>query len=185
MDIPFLGITVYVAVLILLPFYRVLFGPTLFDRVIGAGLIGTKEAVLLVVLGKFAWRPLLANLKAREEQIRQQLDMAAQANRHAQTVLDQARQQAVKIVEQAREQAQKTQEEIIRQAKEELAVLRHEAEAEITHAKMAAIEAVWQQSTQIVQALTEQVLGRTVDRQDCEQLIRQATEWIRTEKDPR
>lgn len=51
MDIPFIAITVFVAVLILLPFYRVLFGPTLFDRVIGAGLIGTKGAVLLALLG--------------------------------------------------------------------------------------------------------------------------------------
>jgi len=50
-DVPFIAVAVFVAVLILLPLYRVLAGPTLFDRVIAAGLIGTKGAVLLAILG--------------------------------------------------------------------------------------------------------------------------------------
>lgn len=40
----------------MLSFYRVLSGPTHFDRLIGLGLIGTKTTVLLVVLGALTHR---------------------------------------------------------------------------------------------------------------------------------
>lgn len=43
-------------VAMMLSFYRVLSGPTHFDRLIGLGLIGTKTTVLLVVLGALTHR---------------------------------------------------------------------------------------------------------------------------------
>jgi multicomponent Na+:H+ antiporter subunit F len=46
-----LGIAVFIALLIILSLYRVIAGPTLFDRVIAAGLIGTKGAILLTLIG--------------------------------------------------------------------------------------------------------------------------------------
>ena len=35
----------------LLPFYRVLKGPTIFDRMVGVGVIGTKTVILLCLVG--------------------------------------------------------------------------------------------------------------------------------------
>ncbi|MCX8022199.1 MAG: monovalent cation/H+ antiporter complex subunit F [Syntrophorhabdaceae bacterium] len=37
--------------LILLCLYRALYGPTVFDRIIGAGFVGTKTAILLLLIG--------------------------------------------------------------------------------------------------------------------------------------
>ena len=37
-----------------LSLYRVLVGPTIFDRLIGVGLIGTKSIILLLLLGVLA-----------------------------------------------------------------------------------------------------------------------------------
>jgi len=51
MNFPFLIIAISIALLIALPLYRVLAGPTIFDRVIAAGLIGTKGLLLLAILG--------------------------------------------------------------------------------------------------------------------------------------
>lgn len=139
--------------------------------------------LLLVVLGKFAWRPLLAQIKARQAHIQQQLEQTQQANKQAQLLLEQARQEGLLIVEQARQQAQQQQNQIIRQTKAELDRLRQDVEADIEHAKMAALEAVWQQSTQIVQSLTERVLGRAVSEQDCTRLIQEAIEQVRSIRD--
>jgi multicomponent Na+:H+ antiporter subunit F len=43
--------TVILALATILSLYRVLRGPTVFDRLTGLGLIGTKTTVLLVLLG--------------------------------------------------------------------------------------------------------------------------------------
>ncbi len=46
-----IGIAIFIALLISLPLYRVLRGPTVYDRVIGAGLIGTNTIILLAFVG--------------------------------------------------------------------------------------------------------------------------------------
>ena len=45
------GVAVTLTLAMTLSLYRVLRGPTAFDRLAGLGLIGTKTTVLLVVLG--------------------------------------------------------------------------------------------------------------------------------------
>jgi len=47
-------LTLAFAVAVLLPFYRVVVGPTVFDRMMGIGVIGTKT-VILVCLAGFAY----------------------------------------------------------------------------------------------------------------------------------
>ncbi|MFO7866217.1 MAG: monovalent cation/H+ antiporter complex subunit F [Candidatus Aminicenantes bacterium] len=47
----FIYLGVLLTVIILIPLYRVLRGPTLFDRMLGAGAIGTKTMVLVIVIG--------------------------------------------------------------------------------------------------------------------------------------
>ena len=51
MDQFFIGASVALCVIIFLALYRAVFGPTVFDRVVGAGFVGTKTAVLLVLIG--------------------------------------------------------------------------------------------------------------------------------------
>ena len=47
----FLAVTIALCAIILLSLYRGVFGPTVFDRVIGAGFIGTKTIILLLFMG--------------------------------------------------------------------------------------------------------------------------------------
>lgn len=47
----FLGVTIFIAVLTAISLYRVAVGPTVFDRVIAAGLVGTNGFILLVLIG--------------------------------------------------------------------------------------------------------------------------------------
>ncbi len=51
MDKFFLYYTVILTFIIFIPLYRVLRGPTLFDRMLGAGAIGTKTMVLILAIG--------------------------------------------------------------------------------------------------------------------------------------
>lgn len=47
----FVVVAVTVTVIIVIPLYRVLAGPTLFDRLLGASVIGTKTLVLIALVG--------------------------------------------------------------------------------------------------------------------------------------
>lgn len=47
----FLYYTAVLTVIIFIPLYRVVMGPTVFDRMLGAGAIGTKTMVLILAIG--------------------------------------------------------------------------------------------------------------------------------------
>ena len=47
----FLGMAVVVALLCLLSLYRGIKGPTVFDRMIGINVVGTKTVILLLLIG--------------------------------------------------------------------------------------------------------------------------------------
>jgi multicomponent Na+:H+ antiporter subunit F len=51
MDQFFLYYTIVLTIIIFLPLYRVFRGPTVFDRMLGAGAIGTKTMVLILAIG--------------------------------------------------------------------------------------------------------------------------------------
>jgi multicomponent Na+:H+ antiporter subunit F len=44
-------VTILLAFIIIIPFYRVVKGPTPFDRLLGVGAIGTKTLVLICLIG--------------------------------------------------------------------------------------------------------------------------------------
>lgn len=47
----FIYLSVILTIIIFLPLYRVLRGPSFFDRLLGAGAIATKTMVLILVIG--------------------------------------------------------------------------------------------------------------------------------------
>lgn len=47
----FLALTVFIALLFAASLYRIVTGPTLYDRAIAAGLIGTNAILVLVLIG--------------------------------------------------------------------------------------------------------------------------------------
>ena len=51
MDNVFLYSGIFLSVLMLLPLYRAVVGPTILDRILGGNVIGTKTTVLLLIIG--------------------------------------------------------------------------------------------------------------------------------------
>jgi multicomponent Na+:H+ antiporter subunit F len=56
-SVAILILAIVFVVAVLLPFYRVVIGPTVFDRMMGVGVIGTKTVVLVCLVG-FAYQRL-------------------------------------------------------------------------------------------------------------------------------
>ncbi|MBE9550918.1 MAG: pH regulation protein F [Proteobacteria bacterium] len=47
----YLGVSIFICLLVLLCLYRVVYGPTIIDRIVGVGAIGTKTLLVLVLMG--------------------------------------------------------------------------------------------------------------------------------------
>jgi len=57
LDTFFIGISILLGFLVLLCLYRVVFGPGVFNRLVGASVIGTKTLTLLLLIGFIYERP--------------------------------------------------------------------------------------------------------------------------------
>lgn len=51
MNMFLLGVAVFISLLFVASLYRIAVGPTIFDRAIGAGLLGTNAVLMLVLIG--------------------------------------------------------------------------------------------------------------------------------------
>ena len=96
---------------------------------------------LLAVLGKFAWKPILGALEARERRIQDILDAAARDREEAERLMEEhrrqlaeARQQAQQITAEGRQAADRIRQEMLERARAEqeelLARARQELERE-------------------------------------------------------
>jgi multicomponent Na+:H+ antiporter subunit F len=47
----YLGVSIFLCLLVFICLYRVVFGPTIIDRIVGGGAIGTKTLLILVLMG--------------------------------------------------------------------------------------------------------------------------------------
>jgi F-type H+-transporting ATPase subunit b len=135
--------------------------------------------VLLVVLGRLAWKPMLERLKSRELFIQQQIDAANNARQQALDLLEQYKQQRAQILKDATDEAQQRQEELLEKAEQEIRALKQEAQDDIGYARARALEQLWNEAGAMILGLSREVLGREVTGDDNKHLIRDAVEQIR------
>jgi F-type H+-transporting ATPase subunit b len=135
--------------------------------------------LLMVVLGRYAWKPLLNGLNARQNHIAEQLKSAEDARIRAEHLLDDYRQQGLSVVRQATEQAQRHQQQVAERSREEAQTIRRRAHEEIASARATAVDDLWKQASDIVLQVGSEVLGRTLTEQDNQRLIDEAVTHIR------
>jgi F-type H+-transporting ATPase subunit b len=103
--------------------------------------------VLLIVLRRVAWKPLLAALEQRENTIRNSLDEAQRARQEAEQllvenrrILADANREATRIIGQGREEAERLRTSLAEQAQAEARRLLDEARREITRERQLAVQ---------------------------------------------
>lgn len=154
--------------------------PNLFSGTFGDSLWTVMAfVVLLIALGRFAWKPLLNGLNARQSHIEEQLKSAEDSRVKAEHMLDDYRQQGLSLVRQATEQAQRYQQQAAEKAREETLTIRRRAHEEIESARATAMEDLWKHTGDIVLQVGSDVLGRTLTEQDNQRLIDEAVARIK------
>ncbi len=156
-----------------------------------AGDIGNAVWTLVIfllvvfVLGKFAWGPLLAGLQKREQFIRDSLEQAkaendkatALAAEYEQKVLE-AKTEATAIVEEGRRDAEAVKRQIEEQGRAEADKMIKRARREIEIAQQTAVKEIYVTSARLATDLAARILGREVNANDHERLIAESIERI-------
>jgi len=134
--------------------------------------------VLLALLGKFAWRPLLEALDARQESIRRSLDDAAKAKQElerlqveSQRILAEARAEADTIVARTREDAARLRDELRAKAQQESAIIVKNAQKQIELETARAVQQIRHEAVDLSIAIASKLLQRNVSKADNERLI--------------
>ena len=141
--------------------------------------------IVLVVLGKFAWGPLLSGLQSRENFIREALESAKRDREAAEARLKEyeqklaaSRAEATAIVEEGRRDAEVVKRRIEATAKEEADKTIERAKREIQIATDTATKELYTLSAKLATQLAAQVIGRELSPQDHQRLISQAIDGI-------
>ncbi len=141
--------------------------------------------VVVFVLGKFAWGPLLSGLQNREQFIRDSLEEAKAENEKAtalaaeyeQRVLE-AKAEATAIVDEGRRDAEVVKDQIEVQAREEAEKMIVRAKREIDIAQRTAVKEIYVTSAQLATDLASRIIGREINADDHERLIAESIDRI-------
>ena len=157
-----------------------------------AGDIGTAVwtvvifALVVVVLGKFAWGPLLDGLQQREQFIRDSLDKAKDDREQAEARLKEytdqlqsARAEASQIVDEGRRDAEVVKGRIEAEAQAEADKMVERAKREVELAKQTAVSELYKTSATLATQIASQILQRELKSEDHDRLITSAIEEIR------
>jgi F-type H+-transporting ATPase subunit b len=157
-----------------------------------AGDVGNAIWTLLIfglvvfVLGKFAWKPILGGLAAREKFIRDSLEEARRDRAEAEAKLKQyvdqlnhARSEATAIVEEARRDADEVKRRIQTEAQAESQRTVERARREIGLAKEAAVQELFQLSAKLTTEVAGRILRREISPADHEDLVRRSIDRLR------
>lgn len=134
--------------------------------------------LLLVVLGKYAWGPILAALQKREQFIRESLERAKRDRDEAEARLREyearlalARTEATEIVETGRRDSAALARQIQDEAKRESQRILERAQREIELAKAGAVKELYDTSAKLATEIAARILGRELGPQDHDRLI--------------
>ena len=134
--------------------------------------------VLLALLAKFAWRPLLDALERRQESIRKSLDDARHAKQElerlqseSQRILAQARTEAEAIITRTRDDANRFREELRQKAQQEASGIVKNAERQIELETARALQQIRHEAVDLSVAIASKLLERNVSKEDNERLI--------------
>jgi F-type H+-transporting ATPase subunit b len=134
--------------------------------------------VLLLVLRKVAWKPLLTALEERENTIRTSLDGAQRAREEAerllaenQRILAEANRESARILEQGRVESERLRASITEQAHAEARRLVEEARRDIIRERQLAIQELKSTTADLALAAASQLLGSAVTGADHRRLV--------------
>jgi F-type H+-transporting ATPase subunit b len=141
--------------------------------------------VLLALLAKFAWGPLLQALETRQQAIRKSLDDARQAQQElarlqqeSVEIIRKARGEADAIISQTRADGDRLREEMRQKARTEADGIVRNAERQIQMETARALQQIRHEAVDLSVMIASKIIKRNITKEDNEALISEALAQI-------
>jgi len=134
--------------------------------------------ILLAILKKVAWGPLMGIMKQREDHIANEINAAEVSHAEAKKLLEEqrnllkeARSEAQNLIENAKKQGEIQREEIVNAARSEAERIKEAAKMEIDQQKEKAVAAIREQVAQLSVLIASKVIEKELTQADQDKLI--------------
>lgn len=134
--------------------------------------------ILLFILRRVAWKPILSALDKREKDIQDSLEKAEKAKEDAQKILDEnqanlakAEEESKKIIEQSRSYAENLKEQLLKESKEQAKKIIEDAADEIDRRKESAFEELKDQVAKIAVTAAEKIMKQNLDAEKNKHIV--------------
>jgi F-type H+-transporting ATPase subunit b len=141
--------------------------------------------VLLALLAKFAWGPLLQALDSRQQGIRKALDEAQQARQELERlqqesaqIIRKARAEAEAVITQSRADADRLREEMRQKARAEADGIVRNAERQIQLETARALQQIRHEAVELSVMIASKIIQRNLSKEDNEKLIEDALRQV-------
>jgi F-type H+-transporting ATPase subunit b len=145
---------------------------------------------VVFILGRFAWKPILAALEAREARIRDDVRSAEESRRAAEaarlefeTRLAGAQSETRALLDRAEKDARLRGEELLKAAREEAARLALKTREELAEEQRRLVSALRGEVVSLAVGAAEKILGKAVDKAVQDKALRDASteldEWAK------
>ncbi len=142
-------------------------------------------AVLLLILWKSAWKPIVEALDARSERIRGDLSNADRARQEAEELLrkhkemmDKAKEEATGIIEKSKIEAEKIRSNIIEKANSDARQIAESTKNEITIAKDNALAELKSEIVNISTDIASKIINKNLNPDDQKSIINETLDKI-------
>ena len=143
--------------------------------------------LLLYVLAKFAWKPLLKMLDDRENLIKSSLKDAEKAKlelesltQESEAITAKARSEAQSILAESKSAADKVKEDTIAKAKEQAIKIRDDAKKQIEVEKDKAISDIKQEVVNLTLSVAEKLINKNLNDADNKSLIEESLKKVKS-----
>jgi F-type H+-transporting ATPase subunit b len=141
--------------------------------------------LLVAILGKYAWGPILSGLKAREEKIRKDIADADAARAKAEAVLREynaqlatAEQKVRDMIAKATTDAEQLAASIRARAQQESEETKERAMRDIENAREQALAEIYAQTAELSTRIAEKILKRNINADDQRGLVNQSLQEL-------
>lgn len=142
--------------------------------------------LVIYILGKFAWKPILKVLHEREQTIRESLVSAQHEREKAEALLadyqaqlDRARGEAAALLDKGRQDAEAVRQRLLDQARHETSALTARAKLDIERATDAALKELYDRTAELSVAVAGRIIGKELSATDHARLIADSVAEIR------
>jgi F-type H+-transporting ATPase subunit b len=134
--------------------------------------------VLLVILQRFLYKPILNMLHQRQERIRESMDYAERVKQEAERAqedyakkMDESRHEAQSIITQATQQGERAREEILARAQDEAKEIKAKAMTDVEYERKRVMAELRDQVADLAVLAAGRVLGKELDAKTHRQVV--------------